>query len=240
MISTRFSILDVIFPRLCFGCRSLGAYVCTSCKAKLEIVSDHLCPYCEKPSVFGLTHGVCARLYGLDGILSIYEYAEMFQHIIKAVKFRRIRGGISVLIDVIPKEVWEKLIIASDIFFQDAEILAVPLHRKRYLERGFNQSDDIAHACAIMLQKNITQCIVRNRYTQPQSQTTSAVERYLNTYKAFSLNPRIVLPRKMIIVDDVWTTGSTIREICHVLKYAGVERVYALTLARRAHTHITK
>lgn len=235
MTSTHFSLLDIFFPKLCFNCRVIGSYLCAKCKKKLQYVSSDICPYCEKENGYGLAHGTCRRLYGLDGVLNVFYYDEVFQKVLKAVKFRRIRGGVSALIDSIPEEFWKRLLATSEIFYKNAEILAVPLHRKRLIERGFNQSEDFAHACAIMLQKDVTNIVARNRYTQPQSQLSSATERYLNIQKAFSLNPRKPLPEKVIIIDDVWTTGATIREIAYTLKYAGVERVYAITLSRRAH-----
>lgn len=168
-------------------------------------------------------------------MLNIFYYDDVFQNILKAIKFRRIKGGVPALIDSIPKAFWNKLIETSDIFYGDADIVAVPLHKKRLRERGFNQSDSFAHACAIMLQKNTAHILKRARYTRPQSQLSSAAERYLNTHKAFIVNQAVKLPKKVIVVDDVWTTGATIREIAHTLKYAGVERVYAITFARRAH-----
>ena len=235
MFMKNISLLDVLFPKFCFNCRSVGAYICEPCKRTLIKTSHDICPYCEKESGFGLTHGVCARLYGLDGMFNIFYYDDVFQNILKAIKFRRIKGGVPALIDSIPKAFWNKLIATSAIFYHDAEIIAVPLHTKRLRERGFNQSDSFAQACAIMLQKNTTHILKRTRYTRPQSQLSSAAERYLNTHKAFAISQVEKLPKKVIIVDDVWTTGATIREIAHTLKYAGVERVYAITLARRAH-----
>ncbi|KXK09797.1 MAG: DNA utilization protein GntX [Microgenomates bacterium OLB23] len=147
------SLLDLLFPKLCFNCRSLGRYICTECKSKLFCTPYDICPYCERESIYGLTHGVCAQLYGIDGMLNIFLYDGALQKIIKAIKFRRIRGGVASLIDVIPGGFWEKLIGFGATFFDDLEVMAVPLHKKRYKERGFNQVDDFAQACAIMLQK---------------------------------------------------------------------------------------
>ncbi len=239
MFTPNFSILDVLFPKFCFNCRSIGTYLCDVCKQKLLPATYDICPYCEKKSGYGLTHGVCARIYGLDGMLNVFYYDDVFKKILKAIKFRRIKGGVSVLIDSIPKEFWNKLITTSEIFYNDAEVLAVPLHPKRLRERGFNQSDILAQACAIMMQKNNAPIIKRLRNTRPQSQLSSAAERYLNIHNAFTINSADKLPKKIIVVDDVWTTGATIREIAHTLKYAGVERVYALTFARRAHAQFT-
>lgn len=237
MISSAFSLLhpllNIVFPKFCFHCRALGSYLCRSCSARLQYLKQEVCPYCEKESPYGLTHGTCRRLYGVDGLKSIFVYEEVFQSVLKAIKFRRVRGGMAALIDSVPEVFWQQLIETSAIFYVDAVVLPVPLHRKRYLERGFNQAEDFAGACAIMLQKNVVSFIARTRNTLPQSQLSSAAERYLNTHKAFDIKPNQKLPHKVIVVDDVWTTGATIREIAHILKYAGVERVYALTLARR-------
>lgn len=237
MVRFALSLLDVFFPKFCFNCRALGSYICNSCKKKIMILPYQTCPYCEKESLYGLTHGVCARLYGVDGVISVFLYDGILQKTIKAIKFRRIRGGINALIDCVPNSFWHTLFECSDIFFKATEILAVPLHIKRYRERGFNQSDSIADAIAIILQKNITRVVIRGRYTRPQSQLATKVERYINIHGAFILNPNLSMPKKVLIIDDVWTTGATAKEIALVLKQAGVERVYVLTLARRPHMH---
>ncbi len=233
-MSYPFSILDVLFPKMCFNCRAFGKYICADCQKKLMLIQNAVCPYCEAPSNFGLTHGTCRRLYGLDGLQSVFYYDKVFQNVLKGIKFRHIRGGMNELVNAIPDFFWQRLLQTSAIFFSDAVITPVPLHKKRYRERGFNQADDFARACSIMVQKNYSALVARNRYTQAQSQTASVTDRYINIYKAFDISfSGKRLPQRVVIVDDVWTTGATIREITSLLKHSGVERVYGLTLARR-------
>lgn len=237
MLNTVNTILDMVFPKLCFHCRALGGYLCESCKEKLAIFSQDVCPYCEKESPYGLTHGTCRRFYGVDGLKSVFVYNGVFQSIIKAIKFRRVRGGMATLINAIPEMFWQELLGTSTIFYTNAIVVPVPLHKKRQLDRGFNQAEDFGAACGIVLQKDLVSLLARTRYTQAQSQLSTAAERYLNINKAFEIKSRQKLPEKVIIVDDVWTTGATIREMTYVLKYAGVERVYGVTLARRERAH---
>src|SRR3989344_1606913 len=211
-------LLDVVFPRLCFHCRALGSYLCDSCTKKLAYLKKDVCPYCEEESPYGLTHGTCRRLHGVDGLKSIFAYNDVFQSVLKAIKFRRVRGGMAKLIEAAPESFWRGLISTSAIFYNDATVEPVPLHRQRRRDRGFNQAEDFARACALILQKVLSSFVARTRSTKPQSQQSTATERYLNTHQAFAIAPGHQLPEKVIVVDDVWTTGATIREIALVLK----------------------
>ena len=113
-------------------------------------------------------------------------------------------------------------------------ISPVPLHKNKVRERGYNQSEFIAKG----LNKNIrikylNDLVIRTRYTK--SQTTLPVnERVTNVKDAFSFNDvykNVVKRKRVILVDDVVTTGSTLNEVMKVLKGAGVSNIFAVTLA---------
>ena len=112
-------------------------------------------------------------------------------------------------------------------------LLPVPLHRRRLRERGFNQ--------AVLLGRPLAQFwgipfvvdnLRRTRWTQPQV-TLSAAQRELNVRGAFALaDPAAVRGRRILLIDDVYTTGSTVEECSKVLRKGGAAEVYVITVAR--------
>jgi ComF family protein len=112
-------------------------------------------------------------------------------------------------------------------------LIPVPLHRWRLRERGFNQAvllgRPLAKAWNIPL---VVDNLKRIRWTEPQV-TLSASEREANVRGAFALaDPAAVHGKKIILLDDVYTTGSTVAECSRVLRQAGTEAVYVVTVAR--------
>ena len=116
---------------------------------------------------------------------------------------------------------------------QDAVLVPVPLHPTKFRERGFNQSQVFAQALQKTLNVNIQVkvILVRTRFTQSQT-TLSREERMRNIREAFTLAPNIKLDfeKKYILVDDVFTTGSTANACAKVLKKAGIQTIELITL----------
>lgn len=113
-------------------------------------------------------------------------------------------------------------------------VVPVPLHARREHRRGFNQSELLAHALAPELKVPFQNALKRTRATPPQV-GLSAKERLENVRGAFALAPRfqVVAGAHILLVDDVFTTGATLRECAVVLKEAGAQSVCAVTLARQ-------
>lgn len=229
------SILDVLYPKRCFACGKFGTYICMLCRKKILVLEKDVCPYCEKSSLLGWTHPRCQRDGGVDGLRSVYIYGFVIQKIIKSIKYRSIRGGIKEILKTFPKD---KVTSITDYYqeMSDAVILPVPLHKNRIKMRGFNQSTEIARHLGPVIGIPIRQTLVqRTRETFPQAQLQSRQERFQNIRGAFSLNLPAGenAPPTVIIVDDVWTSGSTMKEIARVLKRNGVQKVLAFTIARQ-------
>lgn len=109
-------------------------------------------------------------------------------------------------------------------------IIPVPLHPRRMGERGFNQSDLLARGIARRLDRPLASAgLRRTRYTQPQSSLTGEA-RKRNLVNAFA--PVGAMPPRVLLVDDVMTTGSTVSECARALRGAGAERVYVIVFAR--------
>lgn len=112
-------------------------------------------------------------------------------------------------------------------------LVPVPLHKKRELERGYNQSYLIAKALSKVLGLEVLNLLERVKNTGPQAQVKNAEERRNNIKDAFSVNGIIPKNRQIVLVDDIVTTGSTIIECRNVLNRSGATNVIALTLASR-------
>ena len=112
-------------------------------------------------------------------------------------------------------------------------MLPVPLHPARLRERGFNQALLIARACFPQYRSRLEPALLRRqRHTRPQSQL-SGHERRTNLGGAFTfVAPSRVRGRRVLLVDDVFTTGSTVQECSRVLRTAGAARIEVFTLAR--------
>ena len=113
-------------------------------------------------------------------------------------------------------------------------VIPVPLHSKKLQARGFNQAEKIFHPWANGCQLNWLDALIRCRDTKPQYKMT-VMERRINMRAAFSLREGLnVRGKKVLLVDDIFTTGVTIQECAMVLKQAGAKRICGLTLASDA------
>jgi ComF family protein len=202
-------ILDFLLPATCAGCAAPGCDLCDRCAASLAaspvIVRD------ERDGVPAI-----AALGAYDGIL---------RSAILALKFRGARPiGARLGRWLAPKIIWPF----------DA-ILPVPLHHARLDERGYNQAAEIARGIAVVSRIPLQEkALVRNRHTAPQS-ALDMERRKANVEGSFEPGPRIdgVAGLSILIVDDVVTTGATVRACAAVLIAAGARAVYLASAAIR-------
>jgi len=206
-------------PLLCSDCLTNIKYInspcCTCCGAPFQAGQDHLCSLCMK------------KIFAFDLARAAVYYHEPVTKLISSLKFNGTLTGLTTLAQLAqsaPK--------ISDLSEPNI-ILPVPLHIKRLRERKFNQALVIAHACfPNNRHKIIGNFLLRHRATSPQT-SLSGAERRKNLTGAFSLrNPEQVEDKTILLVDDVFTTGSTVGECAKVLRKAGAKRIEVFTLAR--------
>lgn len=227
-------VKNSLFPKYCLGCGRIGVYICPTCRSNMAVVRRDSCAYCGRASFFGLTHPGCRRVLGIDGIKSFFHYTPLVQNIIKKIKYQLVFSAIDDLMHAIPAEKLDELSFYHNVS-SSFTLIPVPLHTNRLKKRGFNQSNLIAVFIAANLQFEINDCLVyRKKNTASQTGLKTDKERFSNVLGAFSTNPNkknSITGSNLIIVDDVWTTGSTIKEMCRLLKRSGAQTVYALTVA---------
>lgn len=228
-------ILDILFPKKCVGCKKLDTYFCKDCISNI-LQTDLVCPKCEKLAIGGQTHPICRRRFGLDGLWSLGIYQNPLREAIKQLKYGRVKGLAETLVDILI-EYWAKYqpFVLDQIKRDRGEgwiVIPVPLHWWRGNNRGFNQSVLIAQLLSKKLGLDYCEALERIRYTKPQVKL-KGYDRHQNIRNAFVLDSRfLTLDSHVLLIDDVWTTGSTLRECCYVLKRNGAKKVWALTLAR--------
>lgn len=229
-------ILDFLFPKKCAGCSKTGSYLCADCVKEIK-QTELVCPFCERPSLGGVVHPVCKRRFGLDGLWSLGIYEGSLRRAIQKLKYKWVSEVARDLVDV-TIEYWAKNPpILLDRIKKDQGmswiVSAVPLHASRQKWRGFNQSELLAKLLASKLGLKYADSLKRMRNTKPQMKLLAA-ERKQNIKNAFSLEfPLRSSPfPNVLLIDDVWTTGSTLKECCYVLKRAGAKTVWALTIAK--------
>lgn len=229
-------ILDLLFPKRCVGCKKLDTYFCKNCVSNI-LQTDLVCPKCEKLAIGGQTHLICRRKYGLDGLWSLGVYQNSLKEAIKQLKYNKIKGLAEIMADILI-EYWARFqpFVLDEIKKNNGQgwaLVPVPLHWWRANNRGFNQASLIGQTLSKKLELDYCDGLKRIRYTKPQAKLRGW-ERHQNIKNAFELSkPYTLDPRPyVLLLDDVWTTGSTMRECCYVLKRNGVKKVWAITLAR--------
>jgi len=185
-----------------------------------------------KPSIDGVTYVKCQKKYGIDGLISVWEYQGIIRKAILSLKFKYSTE--------VGRELTESLIkalkVSSSLFMiPDSSVLVpIPLHWHRENVRGFNQSIEVGKSVAVALNwKFIPDLLIKKQQTISQVEL-GGQKRRQNLKNVFSVNPNYVRNtlHSVLIFDDVATTGSTLREAAKVLKRNGAEKVWGLTIAR--------
>ena len=163
----------------------------------------------------------------LDACVAAVSYGYPWAQAIKALKFQEDPGWAATLATLLHRAPAVQVAIA-----QADEVLCVPLSRQRLRERGFNQSALIAHALAP--EKANPHALLRLHDTAAQSGLNRS-QRLNNLRNAFMVEPNIspqLTGKRVIVVDDVMTTGATLNAIAATLRAAGVEHITAMVIAR--------
>lgn len=218
---------DFLFPRSCLECGRSGFYICFSCLRKVPF-AKLLCAECEKPSIDGATHFKCQRKWGLNGIVSLWSYSGVVRKSILKIKFRFARE--------ITKELSEYIFWRLKSFPSlPKNLIIIPIPQYWWKEnfRGFNPTFEIGKQIALKTGWRLdSQILVKRKFTRPQT-GLSGEERKKNVRRVFALSSNYkLLPTTYMLFDDVYTTGSTLKEACKVLKRNGARNVWGLTIAR--------
>ena len=223
-------LLDLVFPVYCQGCFTEGEYLCLACQAKLEMPEGR-CLVCSKGSFLGRIHPGCqSRGVTLDGLLVAARYHDpAIRNLIWHFKYDSVKGASLVL-----SQILADFFVAQKLeeYFASSAVIPVPLHRRRFRERGFNQAELLAEGFASRLGLEYLPILKRTKNSQSQVDLERG-ERLENVKNLFAAPPRPSLgERKIILVDDVATTGATLNECAKELKKQSPSEIWGLVVAR--------
>ncbi len=233
---------ELFFPSFCLGCQGEGAYLCQDCRSTLEILPYQYC-LCNKNPQRILppqgNRGTCQycqhkKLSGLYFALS-YQDSFLTKKLLYQFKYP---PHIKDLSKTLASLIVEHLVITKNNtqdIWQEALLVALPMQLAKEKRRGYNQAKELAKELAGVLKVPlVTGNLVKIKKTEAQV-GLSAKERAENVKNAFAIkNPATFKDKKVFLVDDVYTTGSTMEECARVLRAAGATQVWGISVAREA------
>lgn len=249
------SLFATLLPSNCRLCsapltRISRLPVCDSCVTAIHPIAGLVCAVCGErlASPFAVCEGearcgACQRLQPLFARAVAYgSYEGGLRELIHLLKYEQVRPAAGVLGRMLGEAIAALLPLLGE---AAPLVVPVPLHAAKMRQRGFNQSELIARA-ALKSPALTSVCgqppallLERTRPTESQTGLTRH-QRRENVHGAFRvLNAEIVAGRSVLLVDDVFTTGTTVSECARVLRNAGADRVWVATVARVLRPEIT-
>jgi len=198
-------ILDLLFPKTCLGCGSEGKYICASCLAKV------------------------GNGGAFQNNISIFRYEGVIRKAIIALKYKYSTEIAKELADVCVKKLKFLNLVSNNYC-----LVPIPLHWRRFNERGFNQSEEVGGILALKMGwKFEPNLLIKNKSTKTQV-GLKGDSRRKNLTGVFSVNPDSVLStlHSVLVFDDVYTTGATLGEAKKTLEAAGFKNILGLTIAK--------
>lgn len=207
---------EVLFPRFCCHCHQLGEYLCADCYERL-----HFYPTPIPLSTLPIEHVF------LDGVISAVEYESVIGSVIHFMKYLHAAE----IADFCGELLSYTTIIPHCDF-----VTFVPVQKNRQLERGYNQSERMAARVAKHENIPLLSTLKKEKVTTAQAKMRSREERLKNQMNNFEVivNEEVLLNKRILLIDDVCTTGTTLNECARVLKECGANTVIALTVAHGA------
>ncbi len=222
--------LDLVFPKRCYVCGRDGRYLCDACRQELPSLHRPFCLLCAQPLQRALPY--CRRCQEqplhIDGIRSPYLMEGPVRNMVHALKYNGVRSLAQPVGDLLAQFALQEQLKAD-------VVVPVPLHHRKERERGYNQSLLLARACSASMGVPVADDALRRlRYTPPQARSADSEERRANVSNAFAAETTLVRGKRVLVLDDVCTTGATLEACAIALRDAGGTSVWGLTLAREA------
>jgi ComF family protein len=227
-------VIDFCYPGRCAVCKAGvegSAMLCPACDDELhKLEAAAGCTWCGRP--IPEVGAPCPHCLGdgiahYDRVLRLGVFAEPLKHLIHQMKYHRQWG--------LAEDLAERLLAqerVKGVLSETDVIVPVPLHRLRQVMRGYNQAEVMATRLARRCRIRIARPVVRLRHTESQTEMTSAQAREDNLRDAFGLvSPKRVRGMHVVVVDDVMTTGATLRAVARALRPAKPASLSAMVIA---------
>ena len=225
-----------LYPAKCRVCETLLEvtslrYICANCWQDIQFFEPPWCDICGKPDIDGVCDECAVSPPPYGKLRSIALYQTTLQQAIHLFKFEKKKVFAQHLIQLINARIPADCAIADYDF-----ILPVPIHKVRLWERGFNQSMLLAKGIAQVADVPVlTDALVRHRHTVAQSSLGMEARQH-NIVGAFKIRkPDVIHNKRILIIDDVFTTGATVREVVNELRKGNPAKLDVLTLSRTVY-----
>ena len=209
-------ILDLLYPRFCFNCGREGSYLCEDCQSILGVLNTH-----QKH-----------QTQTLKDLYFALPYQEtLIKNLIQKFKYQLFVKGLAISLTSLIITHFQ--LLDNKLNFSGFTLIPVPLEKSKLKWRGFNQTEEIGKELARFLKiPLVNNVLVKTKETLPQVELSDE-ERKENVKDVFSIkNEYQILGKKILLVDDIYTTGSTLEECAKVLKKAGVKEIIGIVVAR--------
>ncbi|MCE5314870.1 MAG: ComF family protein [Armatimonadota bacterium] len=222
-------LLDLVYPAHCLVCGTAGDdYLCANCIEQIDVIGEQHCIRCAMPCEAPICNDCRNQLYEFESAASAGVYEGVLRKALHALKYDRHLVMVEPLADLMTRCFPRRQFSGKvDV------VVPIPIHRCRMVDRGFNQSLELSRRMCERLSLPLEpQVLYKTRRTRHQADL-SQDQRVANLRCAFGVsNPNIVAGKQVLLVDDVFTTGSTLNEAALALKNAGAQSVHVYTLSR--------
>jgi ComF family protein len=214
------TLLDLFFPKICVGCGQKGSYFCHKCKLKIRKAYQT-----GQPDLF------------LDGNFSFFAFEGVIKSAIHKLKYQLVTDLEKELWELIEQELQKNDLSRTklELFLKKEKptVVPVPLFWYRQNKRGFNQASFLGEKMAQHYFLPFSDKILIRRKNVISQTNLNREKREENVKDIFTISGRISkIPKNILLVDDVWTTGSTMKEAAKILKKSGAIKIWAITIAR--------
>jgi ComF family protein len=235
------TVIDLLFPPRCVACHRLGAWLCPPCQDKIEVIHPPVCRRCGVPLEESGSRAAVQRRnapdtcdrcregpHELAGLVAYAFHTDPLRQAIHELKYEDLRS-LAAPLGRLMAQGWS-ILAPRD---HDIDVIVpVPLHPTRQRQRGYNQAALLARELGALLQRPVVEdVLIRTRATAPQV-GLNVQQRRDNVHDAFQCVNTSLDGKRVLLIDDVCTTGATLAAASAALRKGSVLSVWAYTLAR--------
>jgi len=249
-------ILNLLFPIECLGCGKENEWLCGKCFKKIPFNAFNYCLSCKKRNKYGEFCPGCSPNFYLNGVWIAGNYDnKIIVKLIKSLKYNYAKNLADILgkylslflqnllnknrlsnIDLRGSEIWRQFNRTKQspltiLDFSKTIIIPVPLHKKRYLTRGFNQAEKLAQVISKNFNLKINNNLIRIKHKKAQAKLSEKARKE-NIKNCFAYQGESLINKNILLIDDVLTTGSTLNECARVLKENNANEIWGLVVAK--------